>query len=397
VNGVSGARSAPSEVAAWTVALALAALSLAALDYHARDPDSVLYARIAADLAKRPVSEWIAPTWPAGAYMQGYFREHPVGLFVPAALFARAGYPAEQAAYALNALYQALTLALVPRLALAVAPAAQARALGILLQLLPIAFAYRIRANHEPLLLLCFIVALLGVEHSRRDGRWGALTVLGLAGLLLVKGMLAAPALLACAAWAWLRPAPDGKSRTWIPLGLAAAALAGLVAFYESAYRTATGESFLGYYVGRWVGDGSLRSPLDRSLGFGYVFIWYAARVIWFAFPWSLAALAAIPAAARGLRARHAAAFALVVTLLYLVPFAFSERKAERYIFPVYFVVASAGWLATFGRFPRLAALAQRLERWPHATVLLWLALFALHIAAGYGQLPRIKLWAPDS
>lgn len=397
MNGASGARSVPAEIAAWTLALLAAALTLAALGYRARDPDSVLYARIAADLAQRPLSEWIAPAWPAGAYMQGYFREHPIGLFVPAALLARAGYPAEQAAYALNALYQALTLALVPRLVLAIAPTTQARALAILLQLLPIAFAYRIRANHEPLLLLCFVVALLGVERSRRDVRWGALSILGLAGLLLVKGMLAAPALLACAGWAWLRPAPEGGSRAWISLGLAAVALMGLVALYQSAYRTATGESFLSYYLGRWVGDGSLRSPLDRILGFGYVFIWYAARVIWFAFPWSLAALVAIPAAFRGLRARHASAFALVATLLYLVPLAFSERKAERYIFPVYFVVATAGWLAAFGRFPRLTALAQRLERWPHATVILWLVLFALHIAAGYSQLPRIKLWAPDS
>src|SRR6185295_11888457 len=181
-------------------------------------------------------------------------------------------------------------LALAARLALAVAAGAEARALAFFLQLLPVAFAYRIRANHEPLLLLCFVAALLGVERSRSDARWGALTVAGLAGALLVKGMLAAPALLACAAWAWLSPGAGRASRAWLGLAAATLALALLVGGYEAAYRAATGESFLGYYLGRWLGDGSLSAPLERAASFGYVFIWYAARVLWFAFPWSLVA-----------------------------------------------------------------------------------------------------------
>ena len=64
------------------------------------------------------MERWIAPEWPAGAYSQErYFREHPAGLFFPAALLARLGYPASQAAFAVNLLYQALTLVLLARLA----------------------------------------------------------------------------------------------------------------------------------------------------------------------------------------------------------------------------------------------------------------------------------------
>jgi hypothetical protein len=386
------------ELAAWGLAVALAASTIALLGYQTRDPDSVLYARIAADLSARPMDEWIAPHWPPGVYMQGFFREHPIGLFVPAALLASCGYPAEQAAYAMNALYQALALALLPRLAACVAAPVEARALAFFLQLLPIAFAYRIRANHEQLLLLCFVAALLGVERSRREARWGALTVIGLAALLLAKGLLAAPALLACGAWAWLRPPEAGRSRSWIGLAAAPFVLGGLAVAYEAAYRAATGESFLGEYLGRQAGHGALGGPLERLTAWGYVFIWYAARVLWFALPWSLTALAALPAAVRGLRARQVSAFALATTLLYLVPFAAAERKAERYIFPVYFVVAATGLIAAFARYPRLRALTARLDRaQPYATVLLWLALFALHIASGALHLPRIKIWAPDT
>jgi hypothetical protein len=386
------------EAAAWAIAIAVASGIIAALGYRARDPDSVLYARIAGDLAKRPVAEWLAPAWPPGAYMQGHFCEHPAGLFVPAALLARAGYPAEQAAYAMNAVYQALALALIPRLALSLAPALEARALAFFLQLLPIAFTYRIRANHEALVLLAIVVALLGVERSRADARWGVLTIAGLAGLLLVKGMLAAPALAACSAWAWLRPAPERAWRPWLGLGLAALALPMLVLGYELAFRAATGESFLAHYQAGWVRQELVRGPFERLTSFSYVLVWYAARVLWFAFPWSLVALMAMPLALRGLGARRAPAFALLATLLYLVPLACSERKADRYIFPVYFIVAAAGVLAGLGRWPRLSTFAERLDRrQPYATVALFLLLFALHIAGGWLNLPYVKIWGPES
>ena len=118
-----------------------------------------------------------------------YFREHPAGLFFPAALLARLGYPASQAAFAVNLLYQVLTLVLLARLAGALAGEPDARALAWILQLLPLAFAYRVRANHEQPLVMFLAAALLGLEHARRDPRWSLLTVAGLLGLLLVKGV----------------------------------------------------------------------------------------------------------------------------------------------------------------------------------------------------------------
>ena len=148
--------------AAWAVALALTAAWLAVHGRPTRDPDSLLYARIAADLSAKPMARWIAPEWPPGAYGQGYFREHPAGLFWPAALLARLGYPAPQAAFAANLLYQALTLVLLARLAASLAAEPEARALGWILQLLPLAFAYRVRANHEQPLVMCLAMALLG-------------------------------------------------------------------------------------------------------------------------------------------------------------------------------------------------------------------------------------------
>jgi hypothetical protein len=90
------------------VAIVVTWTALAALGYGARDPDSRLYAEISARTAAAPLSRWIAPDFPPGWYMRGAFREHPAGLFVPPAILARLGYPAPQAAYAMNVVYQIL-------------------------------------------------------------------------------------------------------------------------------------------------------------------------------------------------------------------------------------------------------------------------------------------------
>ena len=98
---------------AWAAVLAAAFVALAATGYRARDPDSRLYAEISARMSRAALATWIAPDFPPGWFMTGPFREHPAGLFVPAAALAALGYPAEQAAYAMNAVYQVLGIVLL--------------------------------------------------------------------------------------------------------------------------------------------------------------------------------------------------------------------------------------------------------------------------------------------
>jgi len=211
----------PRGVLAWTGVLAASWVALAAVDYHARDPDSRLHAEISARMATAPPRSWIAPEFPPGWFMSGLYREHPAGLFVPAAGLALLGYPAAQAAYAMNALYQVLGIVALQRLAGTLVPGVEARALGWLIQLLPIAFTFRIRANHEAAVLLCLLAALYGTERARRDWRFVALIVTGLVGLLLVKGLLAAFGPVLCVTWLLARrltsPAGSASDRAAPP------------------------------------------------------------------------------------------------------------------------------------------------------------------------------------
>ena len=406
-------RAAGERTVAWALVLAAAWVALAALGYGSRDPDSRLYAEITAQMAQAPAAGWIAPDFPAGWFMSGRFREHPAGLFVPAALLARLGYPAGQAAYAMNALYQAATLVLLPALAAALVDGRQARALGWLLQLLPIAFTYRVRANHEQALLLCLVVALLGTERSRRSPRWALLTAAGLVGLLLVKGVFAVfgPALctlwlLACRRESAREARPE--SAAWIGLALAVVVMAGAALVYEVWYRAATGEAFWPLYLSRQLGQATAAGGAGAGLaGAGDVvwrkaanLVWYLGRILWFAFPWSLLLLAAAWQA-WGRRRREAgvisardsagAAFVTGTLLVYVLAFSLFDRRADRYVFPVYFAVGAAGATAALRRSTRFASFADRLDR-PWTPAALWGLAFVAHVLAGPLGLPTVKV-----
>jgi 4-amino-4-deoxy-L-arabinose transferase-like glycosyltransferase len=376
----------------------LASAVLAVLGYRTRDPDSLLYAAIAAQLSTQPPSTWIAPSWPPGWYGQGRFREHPVGVFVLPALLARAGYPAQQAAYAVNACYQVLALLLLPLLAASFVQAPDARRLAWLLQLLPVAFVYRVRANQEPALLLLLLLALYATERSRESPRFGLLTAAALGGVMLVKGLTVLPALLACAAWLAVRGLVERKRTgpAWWGL-LGALVLLFVTAWaYEAAYLRATGESFLDYYAGRATrADPNPASAVSDTL---YNVVWYAGRVLWMAAPWSLFALAAT-SALRGRgdasSARAGALFTALVVFVYVGAFSLGERRAERYIFPVYYLVGACGALLAMRRSPRLEKTLARLDG-PYVPVLVWAAAFALHLLGGWLQLPRLKFWKAD-
>ncbi len=277
----------------WGGALAIAASLLVASDYRSRDPDSALYARLSGELAQEPPSRWIAPEWRGAWDHEGLFREHPVGILLPSVLLIRAGVPAGQAAYIVNMLYQAAVIALVPLVAGVLVRGLEARTLAWVLQLLPVAFVYRIRANQEHPLLMCFLAVIYATERARTHPRWIALTIVAFGFLVLVKGAFAMFTLVAAALWLLIVPAPAGAADRWAWTGLAAAALASLLMMtgYEALYVRTTGESFLEFYRSTRLGQ-SIQLTDPRVVPHALVNAgWYLLRLAWFAAPWSLACL----------------------------------------------------------------------------------------------------------
>ena len=413
--GLAGAasRTARRECAAWVVALVAVAVLLAASRYESRDPDSALYAAISTDLAARPLAEWIAPEWNGHWTLEGLYREHPVGVFVPPAAVARLGYPPQQAAYFVNAIYEVLTLLLMLALAREFLTWRDSRLLVSLLLLLPIAFAYRIRANQEQPLLMFLLAALYGLERSRASLKWAAISTAGLAGLFVVKGVFVVVAIAAAVTWLgfrqWWRPGQPGRLRPWLALAMGIAAIAAIYFVYDVIYAGVVGEPFFRWYWARQFGVAVAAGTPHPVRGALYSMVWYLARIAWFAAPWSAVGVVGLWRGVRRLRrawdarsetrshdrAVAGALFCAIMSLVYLLALSAFERRADRYIFPVYFFVA-AWWAAyAFRLQPALKRLAWRASRalYPYEQVALWFGTVLLAMAAPSLGLPDIKMW----
>lgn len=408
-------RGAWGERLAWLAALVAVAVLLAASRYESRDPDSALHTAIAADLVRLPLAQWIAPTWNGHWGLQGPYREHPAGIFILPAFVARLGYPAPQAAQAVNAVYQLLTLLLMAALARLFLTRRDSRFLVTLLLLLPIAFIYRVRANQEQPLLMCLLAAFYGIERSRTSLWWAALAAAGLVGLFLVKGVFVVVALAALGCWLlvgeWQWGSRPGRARPWLALGISAAALAAACWAYDAAYHSVAGEPFFGWYLGRQFGVANAAATAPRETGVLVTFVWYLGRIAWYTAPWILVAAAGLwlsVARRRPWRSQRepepgprrqewtrGAVLCAVLSAVYLIAFSAFQRRADRYIFPVYFALAA--WWAAYGlrRFPSIRRGTWRLSRtcYPYDQAILWLVLVGLAMIAPSLNLPRIKLW----
>jgi hypothetical protein len=261
------------------------------------------------------------------------------------------------------------------------APIPHARSLVWALQLIPIAFVFRVRANQEYLLLAGLLLAIYGLERARNSWAWIAVAVAGALYALVVKGVFALLVPVLGGLWLWSRRAQATVGGVaW--MGLTVMALLMMVAAwgYELAYHAVTGQSFLDYYLGARIAlEGSATTswplPLDKVGNAA----WYAGRVLWYAAPWSLVAMAAVVPAmrARLTPASHAwVRFAAMAALVTIALVAARDTKADRYVFPAYFLAASAGVILACARWPRVAAWADRLDQtWPWGPAVLWLLL----------------------
>jgi 4-amino-4-deoxy-L-arabinose transferase-like glycosyltransferase len=402
--------SAATEWLAWGGVLVVAALLLIVVKVRALDSDSSLHIGLVERLSTLPVSRWIAPEWWGLWSFEGLYREHPVGILIPPLILSKLGFPASQSPFLANAIYQVLSLVIIQNLAATVVPAVEARSLAWMLQLIPIAFTYRIRANHEQAVLLLFLVALWSIEKSRKDARWIGLLVFSTAAAVLVKGVFSAWLFIGCAAWLLIvrndgnPPAVDRFSRqvrrdlsAWTGLAVSFAAVLGVIAGYEFLYRQATHESFLAVYLSRQIGAAAVAKGPSYLIQKLSNLVFYGGRLLWFAFPGSIAMLAVIWKRSRRERVpertRQAFLFCVGVSLLYVVLFSLSDRHADRYIFPAYYLFAACGMIAAAHQSAWFHRIIERWDRHRQVfTPLLWLILFCLNLASGPAGVPHVEV-----
>ena len=393
----------PREGLIWAAAFVLVAGLLVATRFTSDDPDSALHASISARLSQEPVHRWLAPEWWgfwAETGLTGFYHEHPAGIFLLPAALSRLGIPGEQAAYVVGIGAGLLALLWTGMLVGRIVDRDCGRATLVLLQLMPVAFIFRIRANHEYPMLACLLLLLLALDGMRRSAWWIAAAGLALSMALVIKGVFVILVLAAAALWIVLDPTnarTRGRQMAAVAVGLMTMTIVALV--YDAIYLSVTGERFWQAYWARQLGPLRIATPLEGAASLAGNAIFYLSRLIWLPAPWSLALLVVgwrwrarmrdwwISADAR---IRRGLMFALLFAAASVIVLSPSSRFAERYAFSATYVVAAAGICVAWFHWPRLRELVHRFDRRIAAfPVLVWTALMLLRLAVG-PLLPRL-------
>jgi hypothetical protein len=392
------------ERAMWAAGFILVATLLVTTRFESQDPDSALYAAMSERLSALPVAHWIAPYWFAlwhDSGMTELFRENPAGIFLLPAALGRMGIPAVQAAYVAGIATALAALLAIATLVARVTSRDDGRPLLVLLQVMPVAFIFRVRSNHEYPMLLCLAVCLLGLEGLNRSWRSSALVIAGLVGGLVIKGVFVVPILIAAGLWIAVDPTGRGsRARETTAVLAGVAAMVAVIMLYDVAYRHVTGETFWGPYWQRQMAPLTIATPVEGAAEIAKHLLYYIVRLLWHPAPWSLALTwvgwrrfrtdraAASPLAASEQRAIwFSLAFVTILVLMFSLP----SRFAERYLFSATYVLGACGGVVAWREWTWLRSAVTRLDAAiPALPAMLWTLLMLLRIGLG-PWIPRIQ------
>lgn len=392
------------ELLGWLASLLLVSGLLVVTQFASDDPDSALYAAISARLAQTPPARWIAPEWWGNWDSEGLFHEHPAGVFLLPTALGAIGIPAAQAAYIVGITAGLACLLIIGTLVARVTSVTDGRLVLILLQFMPVAFIFRIRANHEYPMLFALVALLVGLDAVRTSWRHSWIVAIALTAALLVKGVFLVILLVGAGYWILINPTRQRGSsvRPILACVFGLVVMLGVAAAYDLQYERVTGERFWRAYWERQLGPLTLAAPTTGTGGatLAHHLLFYAARVLWHPAPWSLAILATCwTRRGRVLSwwqsatepARRGILFALAFAVTAVVALSPASRFAERYVFSANYAIATLGAVVSLHAWPRWRAWLERLDaRVPGLPVLTWLALMLLRLTIG-PLLPRIS------
>lgn len=331
----------------WLLVFTLFAIIFSQVDYFARENDSRLYTKFLYQLSEKPIKEIVVVRWTESAYTDPtspYVRDHLIGQFIIPVLMVKLGMPASHALYLFNNLVQiAIAYALFYLSFLLTG-----RYWGDLLlfvSFLPQSWVYTLRANHEqPLSLMVLLAMIAGIQISKHRA-WLLVGVISVVSAFLIKGLgfLMVPISFSIGVLFAQGIGYKQILRLFLYALLITMALLICIWVYEQWFVSLIGDSFFKRYweiqiSGRTLKTNSSFSLLGKIQNINY----YFSRTLAYTAPWSLLFVGVLiqkrSEAKQWFKKNVRWIFALTsFVLLYILVFAWFDRKASRYLYPAYY------------------------------------------------------------
>lgn len=350
----------------WLLFFILGVTAIGLTKYRSHSFDSQFYGKLVTQLSTKPISGWLTPKWDAhyGHTKDEYIRDHLIGHLIPAVILSQLGIPGPVALHAIQLIYYILSLYLLTYLAGLYFGRRDSLAILWALQIIPMAFSYGIRANHERAVLFYMLIAVIGSVKMANHLKWCWITLIGIVAIFLIKGIFFLPIMFFSLLVFAISLKNIFSKKAFYGLCFFASSILVIIGvgyLYEHLFFQQTGLSFFEGYWSEQISDRIIKAEQSSSIIFAKLhnLKYYIGRTLYYSFPWSILALIFLwkkrslispylknlhPKKWIHLEDYHPLRGAMIFNLIvfgHVLMFSLSNRTASRYLYPAYLVLAA--------------------------------------------------------
>lgn len=380
----------------WFISFLLASYFLTLKNFRSESNDSNYYNELVVRYHNQDWKTVFTPKWGENIYgfdPSTYMRDQLPGQTLMGIALTKMGVPATHALYILEMAFQILSIFLFVQIAQYFWEQKKATILFYSLLLIPMAFSYNIRANHESGIMFCSLLALYSGLKMGHSSKWIILAALASFGLLWIKGPFFIFGFILMTIGYFYSQEKNKSSLTLLAAYFLSIVFILISAIcFELVTRKLTGTSFFLEFWSIQIQQRAIGLTqkhhfiIQKMINFYYYFSHYLA----YALPWSLLLIIFI------IKNLKTSAFfkncftfiksplsqcMLSAAMSFCLLFSLSDRVAGRYTFPGYYMFTAWVVLFLYDQSLTFKAIHEKLvKKGLHFIVPgLWLLAFGLH------------------
>jgi 4-amino-4-deoxy-L-arabinose transferase-like glycosyltransferase len=374
----------------WLFVFIIASILLSIGQFKSTSNDSNYYTDLVIRYHDKPLSVALTPKWGENTWgfnKTAYMQDQMPGQLMLGIALTKIGVPPTQALHILEMGLQILSVFILVQIVTYFTHSKIGLVLLYTLLLIPLAFSYNIRANHESGILFFSVLSLYAGLRLSSEFKWKLISVFSIFGLMWIKG----PFLLfgfILTSLGFFIGKQSRKIHHLILTFLMAFIVCGASGYlFENFYRNITNESFFKSFYDIQITQRTFFAHQNRSffLQKFWNFQYYLWHYLVYSMPWSLMCILYVVKNFRRDTFRFMkgplSKCLLSSALIFLIIFTFSDRSASRYAFPGYYLMSTWFILFLFYSSPSFRNIHEKIYRLGihYVAPTLWFLAFVIH------------------